>query len=58
LGWHVLEAAVAITAGVVAGSVALFGFGADSVIEAAAGIVLLWLLTGGRVSSCHAERRA
>ena len=58
LGWHVLEAAVAILAGVVAGSVALVGFGADSVIETAAGLVVLWLLTGGRVSSGHAERRA
>ncbi len=58
LGWHVLEAAVAILAGAVAGSVALVGFGADSVIEAAAGLVVLWLVTGGRVSSGHAERRA
>jgi divalent metal cation (Fe/Co/Zn/Cd) transporter len=58
LGWHVLEAAVAIVAGLVAGSVALVGFGADSVIEAAAGIVVLWLLTGGRASSGRAERRA
>ncbi len=58
LGWHVLEAAVAIGAGVVAGSVALVGFGADSVIEAAAGLVVLWLVTGGRVHSGLAERRA
>ena len=46
-GWHVLEAVVAIAAGVVAGSFALVGFGADSVIEAAAGVVVLWLVTGG-----------
>jgi divalent metal cation (Fe/Co/Zn/Cd) transporter len=58
LGWHVLEAAVAIVAGVIAGSVALVGFGADSVIEAGAGLVVLWLLTGGRVNSGYAERRA
>jgi divalent metal cation (Fe/Co/Zn/Cd) transporter len=58
LGWHVLEAAVAIIAGVVAGSVALIGFGADSVIEATAGLVVLWLVTGERISSRHAERRA
>src|SRR5213082_67618 len=58
LAWHVLEAAIAIAAGVTAGSVALVGFGADSVIEAAAGLVVLWLVTGGRVSSGHAERRA
>jgi divalent metal cation (Fe/Co/Zn/Cd) transporter len=58
LGWHVIEAAVAILAGVVAGSVALVGFGADSVIEAAAGLVVLWLITGGRLSSGRVERRA
>ena len=59
LGWHVLEAAVAIAAGVVAGSVALVGFGADSVIEAAAALVVLWLVTGGRESrACRAARAA
>jgi divalent metal cation (Fe/Co/Zn/Cd) transporter len=58
LAWHALEAAVAIAAGVVAGSIALVGFGADSVIEAGAGLVVLWLVTGERLSSHHAERRA
>ena len=37
LGWRSVEAAVAVAAGVVAGSVALVGFGADSLIEAALG---------------------
>jgi divalent metal cation (Fe/Co/Zn/Cd) transporter len=54
----VAEAAVAIGAGAVAGSVALVGFGADSLIEAAAGLVVLWLMTGGRSASERAERRA
>jgi divalent metal cation (Fe/Co/Zn/Cd) transporter len=58
LAWHALEAAIAIAAGVSAGSVALLGFGADSVIEAGAGLVVLWLVTGGRLSSHTAERRA
>jgi divalent metal cation (Fe/Co/Zn/Cd) transporter len=58
LGWHVLEAAVAIAAGVVAGSVALVGFGADSFIEAGAGLIVIWLLAGGRSTSHRAERRA
>ena len=58
LGWHVIEAAVAIAAGVVAASPALVGFGADSLIEAAAGLVVLWLMAGGRSSSSAAERRA
>ncbi len=58
LGWHLIEAAIAIGAGVVAGSVALVGFGADSVIEAAAGAVVLWLMAGTRSASHRAERRA
>jgi divalent metal cation (Fe/Co/Zn/Cd) transporter len=58
LAWHGLEAAIAIGAGVAAGSVALVGFGADSVIEAGAGLVVLWLVTGERLSSNRAERRA
>jgi divalent metal cation (Fe/Co/Zn/Cd) transporter len=58
LGWHFAEAAIAIAAGVVAGSIALVGFGADSLVEAAAGIVVLWLMGGGRSSSPRAERRA
>jgi divalent metal cation (Fe/Co/Zn/Cd) transporter len=58
VAWHALEAAIAIAAGIVAGSVALVGFGADSVIEAGAGLVVLWLVTGERLSSHYAERRA
>jgi divalent metal cation (Fe/Co/Zn/Cd) transporter len=58
LAWHVLEAGIAIAAGVIAGSVALVGFGADSVIEASAGLVVLWLVTSDRLSSHLAERRA
>ena len=58
LAWHALEAAIAIAAGVIAGSIALIGFGADSVIEAGAGLVILWLVTGDRLSSQRAERRA
>ncbi len=58
LGWHLLEAAVAIAAGVTAGSVALVGFGADSFIEAGAGLVVIWLLASGRSTSLRAERRA
>ena len=42
----------------VAGSVALVGFGADSLIEVAAGLVVLWLVTGERRASPRAERRA
>src|SRR4051794_7958243 len=58
LAWHGVEAAVAIIAGVVAGSVALVGFGADLLVEAVAGVVLLWRFAGSRASSSSAERRA
>jgi divalent metal cation (Fe/Co/Zn/Cd) transporter len=57
-GWHVIEFAIAVGAGVAAGSVALVGFGIDSVIEALAGGVIVWLFSGGRGSSHLAERRA
>jgi divalent metal cation (Fe/Co/Zn/Cd) transporter len=58
IAWHAVEAAVAIAAGAAAGSIALVGFGADSLIEAAAGLVLLWRFAGARAGSDHAERRA
>jgi divalent metal cation (Fe/Co/Zn/Cd) transporter len=58
LGWHAIEAAVAIGAGFAAGSVALIGFGADSVVESAAGLILLWRFGGDRHSSDAAEQRA
>src|SRR3954454_13855480 len=40
--YNVVEAIVAITAGVVAGSVALIGFGLDSVVEVSSGLIILW----------------
>jgi len=40
--YNVLEAAVAITAGLVSGSVALVGFGLDSVVEVSSGLIILW----------------
>jgi divalent metal cation (Fe/Co/Zn/Cd) transporter len=58
IAYHVLEAGVAIGAGIVAGSIALIGFGADSLIESLAGLVVLWLFTGARLGSRTAERRA
>ncbi len=58
IAWHVIEFAIALAAGIAAGSIALIGFGADSLIEAMAGFVVLWLFTGRRVGSANAERRA
>ena len=58
IAWHVVEFAIAIAAGLAASSIALIGFGADSLIEALAGGVVLWLFTGKRRGSSSAERRA
>jgi len=58
VGYHLLEAAIAVGAGLAAGSIALIGFGADSLIESLAGLVVLWLFTGTRLGSHTAERRA
>jgi divalent metal cation (Fe/Co/Zn/Cd) transporter len=44
VGWNVIEGIVAIVAGIVAGSIALIGFGLDSYVEVASGIVLIWRL--------------
>jgi divalent metal cation (Fe/Co/Zn/Cd) transporter len=44
--------------GIVAGSIALIGFGADSLIESFAGFILLWRFAASRVTSEAAERRA
>jgi len=44
VGWNVVEGVVAIVAGVIAGSVALIGFGADSAIEVVSAVGLLWRL--------------
>jgi len=58
IGWHVVEAAIAILAGVAASSIALIGFGADSLIESVAGFIVLWRFATARASSADAERRA
>jgi divalent metal cation (Fe/Co/Zn/Cd) transporter len=42
VAYNVVEAAVAITAGAIAGSVALVGFGLDSVVEVSSGLIILW----------------
>jgi divalent metal cation (Fe/Co/Zn/Cd) transporter len=56
--WHLLEFAIAVAAGIAAGSIALLGFGFDSLIEGLAGFVIIWLFTGSRLVSETAERRA
>ncbi len=58
LVWIGAEGAVAIAAGLAAGSVALVGFGIDSAIEAMASLVIIWRFTGSRLLSPSAEGRA
>jgi divalent metal cation (Fe/Co/Zn/Cd) transporter len=58
LGWHLFEAGAGIATGVIASSVALTAFGADSLIEATAGLIVIWLMSAQRSSSVSAERRA
>jgi hypothetical protein len=52
------EGAIAITAGILAGSIALIGFGSDSAIEGVASLVIVWRFTGHRLLSHAAEERA
>ncbi|MGI9103597.1 MAG: cation transporter [Terriglobales bacterium] len=47
VGWNSVEALAAIVSGLIAGSIALVGFGLDSVIECFSGGVLLWRLRAG-----------
>lgn len=44
VGWDVVEGAIAVTAGLLAGSIALVGFGIDSAIEVFAALVVIWQL--------------
>jgi divalent metal cation (Fe/Co/Zn/Cd) transporter len=58
LAYMAVEGIVAVVAGVVAGSIALIGFGLDSAIEGFASVVIVWRFTGWRTLSHHAEERA
>ncbi len=61
IGWNAVEGIVAIVAGLLAGSIALVGFGADSYVEVLSGATIVWRLSkenqGGHASS-RAEQRA
>jgi divalent metal cation (Fe/Co/Zn/Cd) transporter len=63
VGWNVVEGVIAVTAALAAGSVALMGFGIDSFVESASGLVLIWRLRAERRHTAAAaieqvERRA
>jgi divalent metal cation (Fe/Co/Zn/Cd) transporter len=58
LGYMALEGMVAVVAGIVAGSIALIGFGIDSAMEGFASVIIVWRFTGWRTLSETAEHRA
>jgi divalent metal cation (Fe/Co/Zn/Cd) transporter len=58
LAWMTVEGAVAVTAGVLAGSIALVGFGIDSAIEGLASVIVIWRFAEHRAHSEAAEVRA
>ena len=59
LAWNLGEAAVAVAAGLFAGSIALIGFGVDSLVESLSGGILLWRLQShtGHESREHPARK-
>src|ERR1700690_1294897 len=58
LAYMAAEGTIAIIAAILAGSVALLGFGLDSAIEALARVIIVWRFTGTRTLSETAEGRA
>jgi divalent metal cation (Fe/Co/Zn/Cd) transporter len=58
LAWMGAEGVIALTAGILAGSIALVSFGLDSFIEGFASLVIVWRFTGSRLLSHAAEERA
>lgn len=58
IAWMTIEAGVGIVAAVLAGSVALLGFGLDSLIELVSAGTIVWLYAGSRRGADAAERRA
>ena len=58
LVWMGAEGTIAVIAGILAGSIALVGFGIDSAIEGFASGIIIWRFTGARMQSHAAEERA
>ena len=53
MAWNAVEGAIAVTAGALAGSIALVGFGVDSAIEVGSGAAVLWRMAA---DTDHATR--
>lgn len=63
VAWNIVEGFVAVGAALAAGSVALLGFGIDSFVETASGLIIIWRLMAERRAIDHerietVERRA
>lgn len=58
LGWMTVEGVVGVVAGLIAGSVALTGFGLSSVVEGLASVIVIWRFTGTRTHSVTSEASA
>ncbi|HMI89844.1 MAG TPA: cation transporter [Polyangiales bacterium] len=58
VGWNVVEGTIGISAALLAGSVALLGFGIDSGIESAAGLTMIWRLRAERHARLVGEQLA
>jgi divalent metal cation (Fe/Co/Zn/Cd) transporter len=61
IGWNSLEAVVTLVQGALAGSIALVGFGLDSILEVASAVIIVWRLatvSADAAADERAERRA
>jgi divalent metal cation (Fe/Co/Zn/Cd) transporter len=56
VSWNVVEGVVAVTAAVMAGSVAILGFGIDSFVECLSALVMIWRLRAERDHRLSGER--
>ena len=56
IGWNSLEAVIAIGSGLLAGSIALVGFGLDSLVETSSALVIVWRLARTDSDSEASER--
>ncbi len=61
IGWNSLEAVIATASGLIASSIALVGFGLDSIVEVSSALVIAWRLSRqgtDHAANERAERRA
>jgi hypothetical protein len=56
VGWNLVEGIVGVSAGILASSVALVGFGLDSFVETTSGAIVWWRLRAELSSESEPER--